>query len=311
MKPSRAFWSFAILTLCYVGALVYLDERKHVFDLIPRLAPSLAAAAGISTLSYCIRSMRWRWLLWRRHHEVPFWAGFLAYFAGFAYSATPGKVGELVRIRYFSRMGVAEEQVFACFVFERACDLLAVVALAGLLIGAIGGYAAPLVFVAVLFTAIYLLMRHGRPWRRAAARLRRRRFRRAAAVVQVVGRGFSLIATYLNAYELTVSLAVSLLATALQAMGFAYVLSSLAIDLPVRSAIGFFSLASLIGAASMIPGGVGSTEGAMILLLTRSGAAFDAAAVAAISMRLSGLWWAVLLGLVSIAILEARRARDR
>jgi uncharacterized membrane protein YbhN (UPF0104 family) len=199
MKASRAFWSFVILTACYVGALTYLDERKHVFDLIPRLAPALAAAAIVSTLSYCIRNVRWRWLLARRAWSVPFWPGFIAYFAGFAFSATPGKVGELVRIRYFSRMGVPEEQVFACFVFERGCDLCAVVLLAGLLISGIAGYAAPLVFVAALLGGIYVLMRHAWLWRAAAVRLRHLGFRRAATVVQVIGRGFSLIATYLNA----------------------------------------------------------------------------------------------------------------
>lgn len=53
--------------------------------------PGLAAVAFAS---YGLRYARWHWLLRRAGHGVPAMPGFAGYLAGFAFTATPGKVGE-------------------------------------------------------------------------------------------------------------------------------------------------------------------------------------------------------------------------
>ena len=55
----------------------------------------------------------------------------------------------------------------------------------------------------------------------------------------------------------------------------------------------------LAGALSFIPGGIGATEAVMYLLLTQTGVDSATALIIPLINRISTLWYAVLLGLLS------------
>jgi len=82
------------------------------------------------------------------------------------------------------------------------------------------------------------------------------------------------------------------------------------VSVPALDAFAAYPLAMLAGAASMLPGGVGSTELAIVVSLARHGIGLETAALAAVGVRLSTLWFAILCGLVAIMLLESRAARD-
>ena len=73
--------------------------------------------------------------------------------------------------------------------------------------------------------------------------------------------------------------------------------------------LALFPVAMLAGAASMLPGGLGSTEAILIALLTFSGAALAPASLAAVGIRLATLWLATVMGMAAFGWLEWRRAR--
>src|SRR5690606_19639500 len=125
MKLRKAFWAAAAITVLYVAALFWADARNHVFDRLPEVVALLPALVGLSLVSYALRFARWHRLLARVGHATPLLRGWCAYVSGFAFTATPGKVGELLRIRYFLPLGVPPAHVLSAFVFERACDITA------------------------------------------------------------------------------------------------------------------------------------------------------------------------------------------
>ena len=154
MAPVRlrgAIAGFLLLTAAYVGVLAWVDARNPVLAGVGGLLPLLPAMAAMSAASYLARYLRWRRLLARAGHPDGFLQGLLAYLAGFAFTATPGKVGELVRMRYLVPRGVPAPVVFGAFVFERALDLLVVLCLALLSIGD-----ARLMVMSVVFVAIFV-----------------------------------------------------------------------------------------------------------------------------------------------------------
>jgi uncharacterized protein (TIRG00374 family) len=83
-----------------------------------------------------------------------------------------------------------------------------------------------------------------------------------------------------------------------------YLLAKLGIALPPLAAFALYPLAQLFGAASMLPGGIGTTDAAIVITLHSFGTPLDLAANTAIGMRLSTLWFAIALGFVAIPILE-------
>jgi uncharacterized protein (TIRG00374 family) len=216
-----------------------------------------------------------------------------------------------VRIRYFGWLGVPAEQVVACFVFERIIDLLVVLMFASLIVGAWSSFWPALAFAVLLMAAAFaviLFLHRSTWWREAALRLRRRRWRGAARAVQVIGQGISSTLRFFNSTDIMVSVAFGLGSWGLYSLGFVYLISGLGLAVPTHVSIAIYPLATLIGNASMFMAGIGTTEAAITLLLQQFGAPLGIAAVAAIAMRLSTLWFSIVLGLASAALLEIRHA---
>ena len=120
-----------VLVLCagYVATLVWVDHGNGTFSRLSEVWQLMSLAIVPVSITYLFRYWRWQWLLRRKGHRVPVLPGLASYLAGFALTATPGKAGELMRIRYFARMGVPAERTLGVFVFERASDLLVILAL--------------------------------------------------------------------------------------------------------------------------------------------------------------------------------------
>src|SRR5690606_16572940 len=94
------------------------------------------------------------------------------------------------------------------------------------------------------------------------------------------------------------------------ALAFAWLLTALDVQVAPAQALATYPLAMLAGAASMIPGGLGSTEAAIIALLASFGVAAGPSTVAAIGIRLATLWFAIVLGMLSITVLESRKTTN-
>lgn len=310
MRLRGAVVGFLLLTGGYVGLLVWADARTPLFASIRGLLPLLPAMIAMSAFAYLARYLRWRRLLARAGHATGFGRGLLAYLSGFAFTATPGKVGELVRMRYLVPLGVPAPIVFGAFVFERALDLLVVLGLAMLAIGDTRLMAMSMAFVAASVGGLAVAVAHPGALASLDTWLRGRGWRRAAGLAGGLRDALTGCRRWLNRSDLLVGLSFGLIAWGLTAASFVWLLHGMGVSVPALDAFAAYPLAMLAGAASMLPGGVGSTELAIVVSLARHGIGLETAALAAVGVRLSTLWFAILCGLVAIMLLESRAARD-
>ena len=89
------------------GVSTFFFGGDDVLAALGRVPPGVyALVLGCSLFNYFLRYRRWAWLLARRGSDVPFGAHGLIYIAGFAYTATPGKIGEALRGIYLKDYGV-------------------------------------------------------------------------------------------------------------------------------------------------------------------------------------------------------------
>ncbi|WP_045770575.1 lysylphosphatidylglycerol synthase transmembrane domain-containing protein [Xanthomonas albilineans] len=295
-----------VVLLCggYLAALWWIDRGNGTFARLGAIWPLLALAVLPVSASYLFRFWRWRWLLQRQGHAVPFGLGWAAYLAGFALTATPGKAGELLRIRYFARMGVPAGRTLAVFVFERASDLLVILALSllaapvfptlGTLVAVVLG------FVALLFGAAawpVLLAWLDSLGRRLPGRWLRR-------VAQFAVFAATELRACLGTAQCVRSLIAGTAAWGLTSAVFVGLCNGLGLQLEPIVAFGIYPLAMLIGALSFVPGGVGTTELAIVLMLNRLGVAPPDAIAVAVAARLVTLWYAVGVGALALCITE-------
>jgi uncharacterized protein (TIRG00374 family) len=265
-------------------------------------------AALLSVLNYALRIVRWRAYLARLGHRVPLRFAALTFTAGFAYTVSPGKVGEMVRARYYVPLGIPVSDVAAAFFAERFLDLIAMIALAALLFSASSTYRGPMLGGAAgavcVLLALALL-----PWAAIGEWIRRATRIPKAVRTGVAGLAKALASTrtLLSPGLLVSGFLLGLLAWGLEGAGL-FLLGGLfpAAHLSAATAIGIYGVAVLIGGLSLLPGGLGSTEAVMTALLASHGYSVSQALLITLTCRLVTLWLAVLFGWCAIFALRTR-----
>ena len=255
----------------------------------------------VAFATYVCRYARWRGLLSHDGEKFGWWRGFGAYLSGFAFTATPGKVGELIRIRGFGVLGVAVPKTIGAFVFERTLDLIVLLLLS--LLAAQHYPAFPWLVSGVLtFTSLLVAAACWTPFHSATqAAIKQVPSEPLRKILSALFDGLRCSAVYWQPRPLAVGLAWGLLAWGLTATSFAWLCVKAGLPLPPATSLGMYPLAMLIGAASLIPGGLGTTEAAIVWQLNHAGAPAGTAVVIAVGVRLATLWFAVVIGIVATA----------
>jgi uncharacterized protein (TIRG00374 family) len=83
---------------------------------------------------------------------------------------------------------------------------------------------------------------------------------------------------------------------------FHWLLVTFGADLSFQKSVFVFAFSMLVGAATMLPGGLGGTEATMIGLLLLCRVQSDLAFAATLIIRATTLWFAVGLGFIALAV---------
>lgn len=254
-------------------------------------SPAGWQAAGLCLLSYVLRGLRWR--LWMAHYGRVFgWVeGLRLYVAGYAFTPTPGNVGEAMRGLMLARQPLPLLQSLAIFGAERLADLLCLLLLcvpAFLWLldhSALDGMANWLFWLAVVAVLVFAGL-SAVVWRSRQRLLQRFGWLREAWVCLSV-RPFIWFGLTLTAWA---------------GQGIAVWLICRALDvhmLPL-TAVGFYAMAMVAGAVSALPAGLGSMELVLAgLLMAQSATAAEALQITLLA-RLLTLWLAVAVGVLAL-----------
>ena len=296
-----------------IAALSAVGDVRHLGDrLVGFQWSAFAFALALALGNYVLRFARWQLYLARQDVRVPISSSALVFGAGLSLSITPGKLGELVKSFLLREMHDIPATLTAPIVVaERVTDLIALLLLAVAGVAAYG-LAPALVAVAGGLVAIGLvLLAWTRPTRAlidlvtSPARMRRLR--------EPLHATLGHLATLCRPLTLTAATAIAIPAWGCECLGFALICNAFPgahVELGLAAAI--YAGTTIAGALSFLPGGLGVTEGAMTLALVDGAAHFDRATAvdATLLTRLATLWFAVVLGVVFLAVAR-RRIRRR
>ncbi|HET7325514.1 MAG TPA: lysylphosphatidylglycerol synthase transmembrane domain-containing protein, partial [Halococcus sp.] len=209
----------------------------------------------------------------------------------------PGKAGEVWKAWLLRDMeGVSVSQTTSVVGAERITDLLSLSILAALGVVAYGRSTVVLVVLAVVFVFGFSLLQ----WRAGCLRLLE-----WAESLPVVGDYAGDLETfYESAYALfrlrplSVATVLSINAWGLEGVALWIILQGFDIETALLVGVFVFALGTVIGAVSMLPGGLGAAEASMTALLLTFGVAEPIAVGATMVIRVGTLWYAAVLGLV-------------
>ena len=304
--------------LVYAGFVLWADAAgiaRALRDFDLRLLP---VACGLSFLNYVVRFARWQRYCKLLNVTLTRGTSFLIYLAGLSLTVTPGKLGEAFKswmIRDVDGSPVAHTAPIV--IAERFTDLLAFLVLVGVSGIATHPEHAWIFWVTLALSAALLIVFGSR----RAAELACAVLARLPVVGGLAPRAsaaFESTRVLTSPRELVMPTLVATVGWGLECYGFWLIANSLVggEGVPFLFATYSFALAAVAGAVVILfPGGLGITEGLMGSLLEGRYAALGLGAEVArakafsatLLIRLCTLWFAVAVGLVSLALF--RRAR--
>lgn len=310
MTKSMKLWLSIGLFVAFVVGLVGVaaatgwEESLHALSSLS--AWQIGLLLSLSLLNYVCRAMRWH--IYTNALGVPTSLGtdLRHYLGGFALTATPGRVGELIRLRWiWLETGIRPQRTASLVLIDRAADLAAV----GLLLaGSVAVSAAGLKggwTVAILAVLLAIIVTRPRllhacitlGWKIVG------KFPKLFATIRQATRGlhiFSRMAVFFP------STAFGVLGWCAEAVAFYMLLNWMGADISMPVALAIFFLSVLTGGATGLPGGIGGAEAAMIAALTLKGVPAEIALPATAVIRLTTLWFAILVGMCVFPTAERR-----
>jgi len=266
--------------------------------------PQIAALLALSGVNYLLRGLRWHLFARTLGLATTPLQNLRHFVGGFALSVTPGRIGELVRMRWLWReTGWAVERTAPLVLMDRAGDLaaMALILAVAISVAATGiAYALPVSLVAlgaaVVATRPGLLSRMTLvAYRLTGLAPRRMAGLRAAARTLGV---FSAPGVAAGALLLGIAGWVA------EGYAFQLLLAWMGAEIGLAKALAIFTFATLAGGLTGAPGGLGGAEAAMIALLTLDGIPLEVSIPATAIIRVTTLWFAIGLGLLVFPLAE-------
>lgn len=298
----------ALIALFAAGlaGILRATDWHEILGLIVRLSLSqVALLLLLSALNYVLRGLRWHLFVQSLGLHPRLLANFLHFLGGFAMSVTPGRVGELVRVRWLARdAGVGLDRAAPVVLGDRASDLAAL----ALLLAAALGFATLSIRGAVPLTllafATALAVTHPRLTEACVLTGYRLSGRRAPRLFARLRRMARSLSRFARPAVFVPALLCGLVGWSAEAWAFHLLLGWFGADTGFATALAIFIFSTLAGGLTGAPGGLGGAEAAMVALLALDGTPLGTAVAATALIRATTLWFAVGIGIVAFPFAE-------
>lgn len=300
----RVLAAMLLAVVVYAGFAVWQGVGKMRDELARFAWWTFAAACGLALGNYLLRWLKWEFYLARLGiRGVGRRDSLLTFLSGFVLTITPGKVGEVFKsLVLFDTHGVSIERTAPIVVAERLTDVIGVVVLivigsltfrGGLLWAGLGAAAVALVLVIVASTRashgiIRQIVKLPGPF---------------AGIGPKLHAAYDSLTTIVRPSNLIVPTLLSIGAWSLECGALWVILRGLAQSTGFGLATFFYATSTLAGALVPVPGGLGVTETSLQLQLQEQATPATSTA-AMILVRFATLWFAVLVGFLSLALLK-------
>jgi uncharacterized membrane protein YbhN (UPF0104 family) len=289
---------------------------------VARAVSSFPLPMAVPVLLLTLWNYGLRWLKWQFYLRVlgvtalrPLDSA-LVFLSGFAMGLTPGKAGELAKSYWLRALAGADQAPFARtapIVFaERLTDGIAMLLLASAGLAAFQFGAPALLAVAALAAGAVAAVQ-ARPLAHAVLRGLERvpALRRLAAASEMA---YDSARELLTWRRLTLAVALGTVSWAGECLALYLIVLGLgaspSLEL-LNQATFALATATLVGSASLLPGGLGAAEGAVAAILEAvAGQPREVAVAATLLIRACTLWFGVALGAAALPLLARRMLRS-
>ncbi|MBN1301071.1 MAG: flippase-like domain-containing protein [Melioribacteraceae bacterium] len=286
-------------SLIYLLLTVYADYNSVInlfyqFGFLP-----LALVLGLSLLNYYSRFLKWHYYLHCLDIRISHNESLIIFLSGLVMSVTPGKFGELLKSFMLKQNhGIAVSRSAPIVLVERITDFLSllIIAVAGGIVFDAGLNI--IIITSILFIALVLSI--------GIKDI-------GTFLIKIIGKipvikkyGPEIFKAYESAYilvrprHLFNMILLSFTAWFFECFGFYLILSNFSKEISLFWASFTYAFSTILGSISMLPGGLGITDGSLTYLILQNGLDKEIAVASTLLIRIATLWFALFVGIISL-----------
>lgn len=287
-KKASIVLAFTLL----LAAIILSGPQKIISSLLLFRRDLILPILLLSVANYMTRFVRWEILTRSAGIKISLKESLLIFFSSFLFSIAPAKSGDLIKSYYLKKYASTKYALSLPVVFlERVHDVLGII----LLISISGALYFKEVALFTLFFGIIIATLFIETIAGMILKKERIPFSRqwSAHIKEALRTSKELFSRKIS----FISLGLGTIAWFFECAGLYLVVSGFGVFPDILRETLIYSAATLGGAASMLPGGLGATEGGMAYLLSSFvGTPFAVSVSMALVIRALTLWIAVLIG---------------
>ncbi len=297
--------SLAVGGLIYLLFTVYADYKDVALAFEKFNWLLLPVLLALSLLNYLTRYLKWDYYLNIINVKVNKIDSFAVFMSGLIMSVTPGKFGEVLKSYLVKEItNTPISKTAPIIVMERITDSISLMLIA--LAGAyVYNYGRIIVITASVFLFLLVVILSNKKIAMPALKyLEKSKFLKKHLV--------SIHSAYESSYQmlrplpLIYMILLSLVSWLFECLGYHIILINFGVDVSFLWASFSYAFAIILGAISMLPGGLGATEGSLTFLLIQAGYTKNIAVASTFIVRAVTLWFAVLIGIFSVTFYQNR-----
>ena len=297
--------SIIIAGVVYLAFTIYGDYQKVISAFSHFSWYLLPVLLLLSFLNYFVRFTKWDYYRSLINVNLKRTDSLSIFMSGLIMSITPGKIGELLKVYLVKEVTKDPISKTAPIIFaERITDFLSL-----LLIAIIGAYTFDYetgltLGVTAFFIIVIIIISN-----KKLSLTLLNSFEKIGLIKKYM---LNLHKAYESSYQLLRPVPlikmtiVSLVSWGFECLGYHLILLNFDINFGFFWASFSYAFATIAGAVSMLPGGLGVTEGSLTILLLRKGVANDIAVTTTLLVRVVTLWFAVFVGIISVSLYQKR-----
>jgi uncharacterized protein (TIRG00374 family) len=303
MKFDNRFFFLIIGAIALYAIFLIIADFSVLIDKLAnfkiQFVPIILVIVAISWLALFAR---WILLLKNAGIVLPLKENLKIYFAGFALAVTPGKFGELVKSQLMKKNFDVPRTITAPLVLvERLYDLVGAVAVSLLGIWVLGLGVYVILAASIILVLFFLLLSSRKLFNRFIPIFGKTKF--TARFLKPLSESYEIVRSSSRGKVAVYASLLTMIYWLIESIGVYFVILSLGIDLvDYFEVVSIYTSSLILGAASLIPGGIGVTEGSLVGLLNFQGIELSEAFILVILIRFFTLWYSVGVGFVALKL---------
>ncbi len=299
----KIIFSVVLGAVVFLGLSIYanFNELLEAFAFYNWLM--FPAILILSLFNYLFRFLRWEYYTKTLDIKIERKMSFLIFLSSFIMSVTPGKIGEVFKSYLLKEQNGTPVSKSAPIVFaERITDFLSLVLLS--LTGALMfGYGTNLIIGFGIFFILLVFIISNRKLSYAIIGFMEK-LKFVSRISGKIHTAYDSIYQMVRLKELIITIILSIFAWSFECLSFYLVINGFSVigapHIDIFIATFIYGFATIVGAITMLPGGLGATDASITGLLVLLTIPKSVSVAATLIIRVATLWFAVIVGIVAV-----------